>query len=75
MRKKVSRVGSFRWRGGSVSKVWDTGEGVVMEKMGGEWEACGTATSQILGPPGQLEPLPLAISAHTLGISRYLCVS
>ena len=23
-----------------------------MERMGGEWEACGPTTSQILGPPG-----------------------
>ena len=36
VRKKVSRAVSVRSRGGSV---WDGGEGVVMERVGGERDA------------------------------------
>ena len=47
VRKKVSRAVSVRWR-----EVWEGGEGVVMERVVGEWEAVVLpTTSQILGPP------------------------
>ena len=37
-KEKVSQVENVRWRGGSVRYVWDKGDGVVMERVGGEWE-------------------------------------
>ena len=39
VRKKVPRVDSVRWRGGCVRYIRDREEGVVMERVGGEWEA------------------------------------
>ena len=53
MRK--AQVESVRWRGGSS-------RGVVIERVRGEWESCGPATSQILGTPG----LTSAWAAKTL---------
>ena len=49
---RKAQVKSVRWRGGSVRWRWDRGEGVVMERIGGEWEACDPAISHILGPLG-----------------------